>query len=128
MSPEWSDFVLATDVPDSKAYVLILNCLDVKSNCWNSCDNLTKEKKAKIRWGKKQQRDSWFLYLFRLPRPISIYLKSKIQISLGRRLTKNSGFPCGIETNHEYPQRIVLELQTLKRDASVKSPHVLLAK
>mmetsp|Transcript_49447 Transcript_49447/g.91223 ORF Transcript_49447/g.91223 Transcript_49447/m.91223 type:complete len:228 (-) Transcript_49447:128-811(-) len=40
--PEWSDLVLATHIPDGEGDVLVLNGLNIESNCWDRCDNLTK--------------------------------------------------------------------------------------
>lgn len=42
MTPEWSNLVLATDIPDCEGDVLILDSLDVESDGRNSRHDLTK--------------------------------------------------------------------------------------
>lgn len=41
MSPEWADLVLATDIPDGKSNVLILDRLDIKANGRDGGHNFT---------------------------------------------------------------------------------------
>ena len=41
VSPEKSDLVLTTDVPHVEGDVLVLNSLNVESNCWDGVDDLT---------------------------------------------------------------------------------------
>jgi len=42
MSPQWSNFVLSTNIPHGELDVLVLDGLNVESNCRNGCDNFTK--------------------------------------------------------------------------------------
>lgn len=37
MSPQWSDFVLTTNIPHSKAYVFVLHCFNIEA-----CENAAK--------------------------------------------------------------------------------------
>ncbi|EEQ37837.1 ADP-ribosylation factor 1 [Clavispora lusitaniae ATCC 42720] len=42
VSPQWSDLVLSTDIPNGEGNVLVLNGLDVETNSRNGGHNLTK--------------------------------------------------------------------------------------
>merc|ERR1740124_469232 len=41
VSPEWTDLILTTYIPDGKRDILVLHRLDVKTNGWDCCHDFT---------------------------------------------------------------------------------------
>ena len=50
MTPQRSNLVLTSNIPNIKFYIFVSNGLHIKSNSWDSCNGLTKFKFVQNSW------------------------------------------------------------------------------